>query len=102
MADLLEISAPSIETLENEDAGEGEVDDEEEEKRRQMKGIRRTVLRVSRCCGWNANMLFLAICMGLFSPIMFTLLLDLFFSGKSMIAVGRPWRKKAKAIQREF
>ncbi len=46
MADLLEISAPSIDTLENEDAGEGE-EDEEDEKKREMKGIRRTVLRVN-------------------------------------------------------
>jgi len=44
VADLLEISAPSIDTLENEDAGEGE-EDEEDEKKREMKGIRRTVLR---------------------------------------------------------
>ena len=50
VADLLEISAPSIDTLENEDAGEGEEEDEEDEKKRQMKGIRRTVLRVNCAC----------------------------------------------------
>ena len=44
VADLLEISAPSMDTLENEDGGEEE--DEDEERKREMKGIRRTVLRV--------------------------------------------------------
>ena len=45
MADLLEISAPSMDTLENEEGGEEE--EEDDDKRREMKGIRRTVLRVS-------------------------------------------------------
>jgi len=46
VADLLEISAPSIDTLENEDAVEGEEEEEDDDdKKREMKGIRRTVLR---------------------------------------------------------
>ena len=51
MADLLEISAPSIDTLENDggDEEEGE-EDQDEDRKREMKGIRRTVLRVSFVC----------------------------------------------------
>ena len=56
VADLLEISAPSMDTLENdggeeEEVEEGEEDQEEDDDRkREMKGIRRTVLRVCFVC----------------------------------------------------
>ena len=53
MADLLEISAPSMDTLEN-DGGEEEEGEEDQEddddRKREMKGIRRTVLRVNFVC----------------------------------------------------